>query len=82
MRLIDADKFEVVSFTQESEDFTRGVEYMVDKIDNTPTVNAIAIPDNATNGDMIKALFDCKIVEETHSTYTVNISKDYFWKNL
>lgn len=26
-------------------------------IDGLPTVNAVVIPDNATNGDMIKALF-------------------------
>ena len=42
----------------------------------------VIIPDNATNGDMIKALFDCKVVEETHSTYVVNMGKDYFWKNF
>ena len=44
--------------------------------------NGTPLPDNATNGDMIKALFDCKVVEETHSTYVVNMGKDYFWKNF
>ena len=44
--------------------------------------NIIEIPDNATNGDMIKALFDCKIVVENHFTYTVDVGKDYFWKNF
>lgn len=44
--------------------------------------NIIEIHDNATNGDMIKALFDCKIVEETPSTYVFEIEKDWFVKEF
>ena len=32
-------------------------EYFINKIDNMPTVQAIPIPNNATNGDVIKAMF-------------------------
>ena len=57
MRLIDADKLkqEVYTTTEWNGDVHRIIyETSVDK---APTVNAVVIPDGATNGDMIKAVF-------------------------
>lgn len=50
MRLIDADKLKEHDF---------GDDYYVIKaeIDTEPTVQAIPMPDNATNGDVIRAIF-------------------------
>ena len=45
----------------------RGLGEAKEIIDSLPTVNAIVIPDNATNGDMIKALFS--IHKETFTNY-------------
>ena len=56
-RLIDADKFSAISYIEKSKDFTEGVEFVINMIDNAPTVQAIPIPDNATNGDVIQAVF-------------------------
>ena len=38
MRLIDADQFGVVSFQGKSEDFSKGVAFILEKIDEAPTV--------------------------------------------
>lgn len=58
MRLIDADKFEAfVIRTNGDEEFINGVQYVLERIDNAPTVNAIPLPDDATNGDAILAVF-------------------------
>ena len=56
MRLIDADKL-----LTHIEDFGEG-QYRLDLIDpyyvrNAPTVDAIPLPDEATNGEVIMALF-------------------------
>ena len=42
-RLIDADKFSAISYIEKSKDFTEGVEFVVNMIDNAPTVQAIPI---------------------------------------
>lgn len=37
-------------------------------LDEVPTVNAVVIPDNATNGDMVKALYpnlECEMLNNT-----------------
>lgn len=49
-------------------------ELFIKKINDTPTVNAIVIPEGATNGDMIMALFPNASVYEQNggSTYSVN----------
>lgn len=39
--------------------------------------NIIAIPDNATNGDMIKALFDIREIEEMKHCVFVTIYPNY-----
>lgn len=43
MRLIDADKFEVYSYTLISPDFEEGVWSVLDKIDAAPTVDAVEV---------------------------------------
>lgn len=58
MRLIDADKLKdtfinPLLFTTEKGFYC----YTIDEVRNAETVNAIPIPENATNGDMIKAIF-------------------------
>ena len=43
MRLIDADKFEVYSFTRTSLDFDAGVLSVLEKLDAAPTVDAVPV---------------------------------------
>ena len=48
MRLIDADKFEVISWRAQggreyANGFDDGVDYVVKKIDDAPTINAIPV---------------------------------------
>lgn len=38
MRLINADVFEVVSFQGKSEEFTEGVQWILEQIDEQPTI--------------------------------------------
>lgn len=52
MRLIDADKIHPDVRTQHG-----GLAISQGQLAYAETVNAILIPDNATNGDIIKALF-------------------------
>ena len=55
MRLIDADVLPEISLFGTT-------EYI--NVNKAPTVNAIPIPEGATNGDMIKALFPNLRVED------------------
>ena len=72
MRLIDADELiknwydEYIKFMTKEE-----IESMDGIIENAPTINAIPIPKDATNGDMLKAVFP-------------NVNFDYriWWDNL
>lgn len=43
MRLIDADKFEVYSYTLISPDFEAGVWSVLEKLDAAPTIDAVPI---------------------------------------
>lgn len=43
MRLIDADEFEVYSYTFISPDFEEGVWSVLEKIDAVPTVDAVEV---------------------------------------
>lgn len=38
MRLIDADAFEVFTYTHRNNDFDDGVQYILEAIDNAPTI--------------------------------------------
>lgn len=74
-RLIDADVLseEIYSWGMndyEPSDFT-------DAIDDAPTVEAIPIPKDATNGDMIKAMFPNITVRDSYYTYCVEVKLEY-----
>lgn len=61
MRLIDIDKFLSENYPKISNDYD-GLGcpedgYTPSQLKNAPTANAVLIPENATNGDMIRALF-------------------------
>lgn len=43
MRLIDANIFDAICYTQKSSEFSEGVEFILDKIDNAPTINATPV---------------------------------------
>ncbi len=65
MRLIDADAMK---------ELWQGCEIkgsISPLLDVRPTVDAIIIPENATNGDMIKALFPNVEVKEKNNGYEV-----------
>ena len=47
------------------------IESMDGIIENAPTINAIPIPKDATNGDMIKAIFPNIEVKERNNVYEV-----------
>ena len=80
MRLIDADKLDECLQSMADLEWnkqvgsSKGLEDAIDIIYDTPTVNAIVIPEGATNGDMIMALFPNASVYEHNggSTYSVN----------
>lgn len=70
MRLIDADVLPLDNI----DDANYGSNY----IRIAPTVNAIPIPENATNGDMIKAMFpNFKITDLKNKMIKVDISESY-----
>ena len=54
VRLIDANSVDVSQTVKGISDFA---ECIKTTLDNAPTVDAIEIPKNATNGDMIKTMF-------------------------
>ena len=56
MRLIDADKL-TRFFTVDTANQTYRFGTIKKQIENAETVQAILIPDNATNGDMMKLMF-------------------------
>lgn len=67
-RLIDADKFEAfVIRTNGDEEFVNGVQYVLEKIDNAPTVEAIPKADYEARlkADMVAMLTDIQLeIEE------------------
>lgn len=80
MRLIDADKLDECLQSMADLEWnkqvgsSKGLEDAIDIIYDTPTVNAILIPDNATNGDVIKAMFPyIEIKDNCDMYYSVNI---------
>ena len=56
MRLIDADRYRKDLLNAYDD-----VSMEFDVLDSQLTVNAIPIPDGATNGDMIKAVFPLEV---------------------
>ena len=85
MRLINADNFEAFTYQSDNDDFDRGVQFILEKIDAASTV--IEIPDNATNGDMIKAIFPCideksKLFKDNGTQYAISVDIDTKWASL
>lgn len=85
MRLIDAEALEeefnwIEKVTNESSivDKEKHKTLMEDikRIQNALTVNAIPIPDGATNGDMIKAMFPNALISKDIDCYVVEIEYD------
>ena len=59
MRLIDVDTININDTVRGNNDFAECIRDAVKTtLDNALTVNAIIIPEGATNGDMIKAIFN------------------------
>ena len=58
VRLIDANAVDVSQTVKGISDFAECIRDAVQTtLDNAPTVDAIEIPKNVTNGDMIKIMF-------------------------
>lgn len=74
MRLIDADAFEVFGFSCKTLDFADGVLYVLDKIDEAPTIEAELV----RHGKWIKfhdELSKCSLCN--YPTYTIWNQTDY-----
>ena len=76
MKLIDIDRFiEKVKKDREHEIYLHSwtADDVLDKLDSwyAPTINAIPIPENATNGDMIKAMFPNEQIQILNNTVFV-----------
>lgn len=52
-------------------------EMKIYKDSDSPTI--IEIPDNATNGDIIKALFNYEIVDDFHYSYVIDIENNGYY---
>ena len=59
MRLIDAERFEVISFKDKSKEFAEGAQWLAEQIDNAPTVEAIPITKKAY--EMFEAAYEAKL---------------------
>lgn len=68
MRLIDADAFEVIKVQGASMDFIDGMQYVLEMIDNAPTVESdnewISIEDDRKPKNFQDCLCICRLVEE------------------
>lgn len=71
-RLIDANK---INFENSEFDTYSDYSKSFDAIDFAPTV--LEIPDNPTNGDMIKAMFPNVTVRDSYYTYAVEVKLEY-----
>lgn len=72
VRLIDADKFEVYSYTRTSLDFDAGVLSVLEKLDAAPTIDAVPVRhgkiiETIENGRM-KRVFSCCGTDFTEMT--------------
>lgn len=79
--IIDIDKEEYERFKKNQKK-----EYSESMLDVNIIANGTPIPDNATNGDVIKAMFDIKAIDMSN-TYCVRFPKEeedcphYFFKD-
>ena len=83
MRLIDADKLDECLQSMANLEWnkqvgsSKGLEDAIDIIYDAPTVNAIPIPENATNGQVIDAMFP-----ELSMFLNFNVFEDEWWNTL
>lgn len=76
MKLVDIDKCDREVFykelgTKDGKDVCIFAETVFDMLEALPAVNAIPIPEGATNGDMIKVMFPLVEVKEKNNCYEV-----------
>lgn len=76
MKLVDIDKCDREVFykelgTKDGKDVCIFAETVFDMLEALPPVNAIPIPEGATNGDMIKVMFPSVEVKEKNNCYEV-----------
>lgn len=62
MGLIDKEQF-INEMNTRAEEEALDFRDIRDMVEFAPTVNAIPIPEAATNGDMIMTMFNCMIIE-------------------
>ena len=77
-RLIDADKFEAfVIRTNGDEEFVNGVQYVLEKIDNAPTVEAILKDqyEARLKADMVAMLEDLDLQIDESAAYNLEVAK-------
>lgn len=61
-RLIDADQFGVISFQGKNEDFIEGAKFILEKIDEAPTIT-IPVAELDTTNDFAEWIFDSNFTE-------------------
>ena len=78
MRLIDADRFEIISFKDKSEEFADGVQWLAEQIDNVPTVEAIPKADYEARlkADLITMLVALQLQFASHGCKDM---RDCWW---
>lgn len=76
MRLIDADRLnEVLNINF---GHTGGADVLRQLIDIQPTVQAVPIPENATNGGVMMLVFDSRYKDEYTSFVHLEVGNGYF----
>ena len=73
MRVVDVRSFNVPS---DENDYDELVAF-ADTMASIPEFDAVPIPNNATNGDMIMAMFPHIKVRNSYYTYCVEVKLDY-----
>lgn len=71
MRLIDAEQFAVVGLKGVTKDFTDGVEYILEQIDNAPVVDAVEVD------TVVEMLY-----REIGDRYACNVNDNVDWKQF
>lgn len=78
IRLIDANKFEIVALQGKSEEFIDGVQWVLEQIDSAETV--LTIPEQPTNGSVLQAMFPKWKITVLKDRVQV-ISEDFSFRN-
>ena len=91
MRLIDGDKL-IETINDIWDGYMTSEQFSPDRfealVDDTPTVNAIVIPEGATNLDILNLFFDVEVIDEFAASLGIHLNdSNYvqfhkFWLNL